>query len=57
MAMVHAVQHHTHALPCRDEGGDADEPAQERKYTPAAAGVAEGDEQVCEEASEDAEYA
>jgi len=51
--MVHPVQDNAHTLPGRDERSNTDEPAEEWQHTPSSASMAERNEEVSEEASDD----
>ena len=53
--VVHPVQDDAHAFPGGDQRRDADEPAHEGDYAPCSAGGAEGEEEVCDQAGQDAE--
>lgn len=57
MAMVHAVEDDTHALPCCNQRRDTDEEANERNDTPCTTSAAAGEDDGDDETSEDAEDA
>lgn len=49
MAVMQAVQDHTHAFPCCDECRDTKDPTDDRQHSPGTTRRAECDEQVCNE--------
>lgn len=54
MTMMHAVQDDAHSLPGGNQGGDADEEADDGEDTPGTARTAEGEEDGSNEATDDA---
>ena len=55
VTVVHAVEDNAHSLPGGDESSNANEPADEWKNAPAAAGRGECDDDVGDEAGSDSE--
>lgn len=54
MSVMHAVQHHTHAFPCCDQGGDADEKTNQRHDTPCTTSTAKSENDCSNETGDDA---